>query len=239
MRNIGTQQGLFEITIPASAESKTLNEVDMLIHNKDEIILTLDKEDDLTKEQLEYLKALLNLDITVFENEKINQTLVDKSIFFHAARYNLFEGLLRHLKQIDSVDPRQIDVIIGVPEREWLNIWAHTKLLAFPLIEIEMFPAVVGINDFETEITIYDSKGFTKELETLLKEEYISQGKKSEEILFRLEENRQKREIIKLIANEILRYWNITEFNDDIIYDSNAKSKTLSWAKIFKEDIDE
>lgn len=64
-----TKKGLFEIYIPPSAEAKTLDKVDGLLFNKNELLLGIEENEyNLAKEQLEYLKLLLNLDISVFED---------------------------------------------------------------------------------------------------------------------------------------------------------------------------
>ncbi|MBP3919955.1 MAG: hypothetical protein J6D28_00125 [Bacilli bacterium] len=240
MAKNSVQKGLFEIYLPPSAESKTLNNLDSLLNNKDELMFDINQNiHNLTREQLKYLKSLLNLDVSVFENEKLNRNFVGNPLFFYVARYNLYEGVLRTLKQMDKIDPNQIDVSIGLPDRNWLNIWAHTKILAFSLLEIAMYPEVIGVEESGIEITIYNSKGYTCELEKTLTKNYEHQGKEKDEIVFRLEENKQKREITKCVANEIVNYWNIYDFEENVSYDEKVKGKILPWARVYKENIDD
>lgn len=234
MSKNNTKKGLFEIYIPPSVQSETLNNIDSLLYDKNELFFDINKNiHNLTREQLKYLKSLLNLDISIFENENINKNLVGNTLFFYVARYNLYEGVLKILKQIDKIDPNQIDIRIGLPNRNWLEIWAHTSILAFPLLEM------IGCEESEFEITIYDSKGYTSELAKKLIETYRNQGMDKIEIEFRLEENKQKREITKCIANEIVNYWNVYDFDQNVSYDEKFESKILSWSKIYKKNIDD
>lgn len=85
-------------------------------------------------------------------------------------------------------------------------------MLAFPLIEIERHPAVVDIESSSTIISIYESAGYTKEYEELLRTRYSRHNLSLEEIKFRLRENRLKKEITKRIADTILDYWQVTDF---------------------------
>lgn len=234
------QEGLFEIYLPPSAESKTLNNIDNLLKDKEELMVGIEKNSyNLTKEQLEYLKSLLSLDISVFENEKINRNLVGNPLFFYVVRYHLYEGIVRMLKQMDKIDSNQIDVSISLPDRNCLDIWAHTRMLAFPLLEIVMYPEVVGVEKTETEITIYNSRGYTTELSKKLTKDYENQGKEKAEIAFRLEENKQKREITKDIANQVINYWNLSDFEENVSCDEKVKGKILSWARVYQKNIDD
>ncbi len=225
--------GLFKITIPPSAEHKTLDTIDHLLTDKNELISNInDNKQKFNMEQLEYLKSLLNLEISVFHNEKINEGLVENPLFFYIMRYNLYEGILKLLKKINDINHNQIDIGIGLPYRNWLSIWAYTRILAFPLVEMELYPKT------ESEIEIYDSDGYTPEFENILIKAYKKEGKTKDEIDFRVEENKQKRKITKLSANEIINYWNIFDFDDNISMDKTEKGKILSFARIYKKNID-
>lgn len=147
--------------------------------------------------------------------------------------------MLRKIKQISEIDHSLIDVKVGLPERNWLNIWGHTEMLAFPLIEIEMHPAVVDIESSSTIISIYESAGYTKEYEELLRIRYSRQNLSLEEIKFRLRENRLKKEITKRIADAILDYWQIIDFEKKDYDNDKVKTKRLSWGFVDKYNIDE
>lgn len=235
-----TKEGIFEIYLPPSAETKKLNNIDSLLSDKNELLLDIKQNfHNLTSKQLEYLRSLLSLDVSIFENENLNRDLVGNPLFFYVARYNLYEGVLRVFKQIDKIDPNQMEVSIALPDRNWLNVFAYTTILGFPLLEIEMYPKEIGCQEPEVEITFYDSKGYTDELEKRLTEDYRKKGMNQTEIEFRLEENKQKREITKCSANEIVKYWNISVFDENVSYDKKVKGKILSWARIYKQNIDD
>lgn len=226
-----TQKGLFQIDIPPSAEHKSLNDIDSLLTDKDKLLFDINQNIyNLNREQLEYFKSLLNLEVSVFENDKLNGELIGNSLFLYVARYNLYEGILRKLKQNSSIEQDKIEVTVALPDKNWLKIegYSYTGLFAFPLLEIEhvLRPKV--------EITIYDSKGYTSELANKLTENYKSQGKRSDEINLRLKDHKSKREMIKNVANEILNYWGLSEFPDNISYDEKVKGKILSWAIVGK-----
>lgn len=227
------QRGLFKIYIPPSAETKTLDNINRLLTNKDELTLDINQNIyNLTKEQLEYLKYLLSLDISVFENEKLNAILTENPLFFSVARYNLYEGILRTLKQMENIDPSSINVSIGIPDNNWLDIKGHIKEQAFPLIEIVMNPSV-------REFYIYDSEGYTREYERALIESYKEKKMDNDYIKYKLETNKKKRELIKGVAHTILNYWNIGDFQDNVSYDEKVKGKILSWARVYKQNIDD
>lgn len=226
------QKGLFAIHIPATAENKTLDNINGLLTDKNKLTIDINQNIyNLTREQLEYLKSLLSLDISVFENEKLNGILAENPLFFSVARYNLYEGVLRTLKQMENIDPGSIDVSIAIPNNNWLNIWSHINAQAFPLIEIVMNPEI-------REINIYDSEGYTREYESTLIETYKKKQKDSAYIEYKLAENKQKRELIKSVAHTILSYWNICDFQDKVSYDEKVKGKILSWARVYKCNID-
>ena len=238
MSKFDAQMGLFEIDLQSGAESKTLNNIVSLLKDKEALILKINQNiHHFTKEQVEYLKSLLSLEVSVFKNDNLNKDLVGNSLFFYVARYNLYEGVIRTLKQMDKIDPKQIEVSIGLPNkslpsRNWLYIQAHTILLGFPLLEIEMYSE-------GTEITLYDSQGYTNEVEKFLIENYKKQGMEQVEMEFRLEENKQKKEILKCVARGISNYWNISDFDENISYDENVRGKTLSWARVYKKSVDD
>lgn len=232
-------EGLY-VTIPASAKTTKLSETMRLLEDKEELLLNL-KENihHLNREQLEYLQSLLHLETTVFQHEKLNGELIGYPEFFYVTRYNLFEGTLKTLKQMDDIDKSKISLKISVPERESLDIWGHTNILAFPLVEIGMWPQVTGVRASDVEIDIYESKGYTSELEKKLYEGYKAKGMNDTEISFRLKENEQKKEITKRVSNEILNYWNLSDFDENSMDDEKIQIKRLSWATITKHDIDD
>lgn len=228
------------VTLPASAKTTKLSETISLLDNKEELALVI-KENihHLNREQLEYLQSLLHLETTVFANEKMNETLLAYPEFFYTARYNLFEGMLKALKQISNIDQSKISLKISVPERNSLDIWGHTNILAFPLVEIGMWAQVTGVRPSDVEIDIYESKGYTRELEKALRENYKAEGIKKDEISFRLEENKQKREMTKRVASELLDYWHLSDFEEISFGDEKSQIKKLSWASVTKRDLDE
>lgn len=241
MENIEKQNekmGLY-LHIPASAKTTKLSETVSLLDDKEELALAI-KENihDLSREQLEYLQSLLHLETTVFAKEKMNGELVGYPEFFYTVRYNLYEGALKTLKQVEDIDQNNISVKISVPENNSLDIWGHTNILAFPLVEIGMWPQMTGVRPSDVEIDIYESKGYTSDLEKRLREDYKSQGMKDDEIFSMLKENKQKREMTKRVANEILNYWQLSDFEKSA-YDEKGQIKRLSWASITKRDIDD
>ena len=58
--------GLFEIKLPPSREAKTLNNLDSVLQDKEELLFELNRDNhNFTCEQAQYLKSLLSLDITL------------------------------------------------------------------------------------------------------------------------------------------------------------------------------
>lgn len=234
------QKGLFEIKIPPGSKTKTLSDTDYLLTDKDELNLAINQNiHNLTKEQLKYLKSLLNLDISIFKYEKLNESLNENPLFFYVARYNLYEGILKMLKQMEGVNPHSVNTRIALPGKNWLEIGLRLEMISSPLLEIEMYPKVVGISDMEIEINIWDSEGFTEELERKLTEQYRNQGKSDEQIAFCLKEKQLVRNLTKKVASEIISYWNLSNFEKCVCYDENVTGKIFSWAKIYKKSIDD
>lgn len=229
-------RGLFLVDIPPSAETKRLSDIDNLLTDKDELLFNINQNtDNLNKEQLNYLKSLLNLEVSIFANDKLNESLIENPLFFYIARYNLYEGILKKLKQIDSIEQDKVEVKIALPNKNWLEIggYSYTEMFAFPLLEIE------HVFRPKVEITIYDSKGYTSEFANTLIENYKKKGKSSDEIALRLKDYESKREMIKNVANEILNYWNLSEFPDKVCYDEKVKGKILSWTIVSKQNLDD
>lgn len=226
----------FVIEIPPSAETKRLSDIDSLLTDKDELLFNINQNtNNLNKEQLSYLKSLLNLEISIFENDKLNEHLIEHPLFFYIARYNLYEGILRKLKQMDSIEQDKVEVKIALPDKNWLEIWgcSYTERFTFPLLEIGhvLRPKV--------EIDIFESNGYTSELANTLLENYKNKGKSNDEIVLRLKDHESKREMQKNVAKEILNYWNLSEFPDCVSYDEKVKGKKLSWAIVSKENLDD
>ncbi len=217
-----------KIVLPPSAMYETLDRIDYLLNNKNELMSMLIKNNqNFNKEQLAYLKALLNLEISVFSNEKINKSMIDSPLFFGIIKYNLYEGLLKLLKQINSVNSHQIVVRIGLPDQKWLNIRTYTNLFSFDLIEIKKDPECM-----KYLIQIYDNERYTIELANSLikKTDPINMG--SSEIDFHLKEINQIGTNSQLIVNEITNYWNLFPLEDNMI--RGKKVKMLSFAKVYK-----
>ena len=217
-----------------------MSDTKYLLADKEELKLAIDQNiHNPTKEQLEYLHSLLNLQTSIFKKEKLNEQLNGNQLFFYVTRYNLYEGVLRRLKQINEIDPHSISIQIALPEKNWLRVGLSLKMMASPLLEIEMYPKIIGIRDEEIQIDIFDSEGFTEKAEKKLKEEYISQGQTEEEIAFRLKENQKKRNFTKRIANEIMDYWSLSDFEKGVCYDDNVTGKMFSFTKVYKQSIDD
>lgn len=235
-----TSKGLFEIKIPASAESKILSKINHLLTDKEELMTEIDKNiHHLSIEQLEYLKSLLHLETTVFAHDKLNEKLVGDPLFFYVCRYNLYEGLLKTMKQIEEINHDNVIFQIGLPERNWLALRSSTnsEITNIELLEINMYPEVTGVEESGIEINIYDSKGYNDEIEKSLREYYKSQGRTDEQIQFWLEENRQKREVTKIVSSAILDDWKISDFEDNVSYDEKVKGKRFSWVTVYKKDL--
>ncbi|MCI8778780.1 MAG: hypothetical protein HFI87_06495 [Bacilli bacterium] len=229
-------KGLFLIDISPSAETKRLSDIDNLLTDKDELLFNINQNtNNLNKEQISYLKSLLNLDISIFENDKLNEHLIEHPLFVYIARYNLYEGILRILKQMDNIEQDKVKVKIALPDKNWLEIWgcSYTELFSFPLLEIEhvLRPKV--------EIDIFDSNGYTSEFANTLIENYKKKGKSSDEIALRLKDHESKREMQKNVAKEFLNYWKLSEFPDKSSYDEKVKRKILSWAIVSKQNLDD
>lgn len=226
--------------LPPSTESKILSSTDWLLSDKEELMVEIDKNiHHLSVEQLEYLKSLLHLETTVFANDKLNEKLVGKPLFFYVCRYNLYEGLLKTMKQIDRMNKDNVVFHLNIPERTWLKLMSYTEsgMTVIKLLDIEMCPGVIGVEKSEIDIHIYDSKGYNDEIEKSLREYYKSQGRTDDEIQFWLEENRQKREVTKIVSSAILDDWKISDFEDNVSYDEKVKGKRFSWANVYKKDL--
>ncbi len=57
------------------------------------------KNSNLKKEFYDYLVSLANLEISIFENPKLNTILSNRSLFYEIAKYNIFERLLKLYKE--------------------------------------------------------------------------------------------------------------------------------------------
>ncbi len=181
------------------------------------------------------MKSLLNLDVSIFENDKLNEDLINNPLFIFVARYNLYEGILKILKQNNKIEQDKIEVKVALPDKNWLEIngFSCTGMFGFPLLEIEhvLRPKV--------DITIYDSNGYTSEFANTLIENYKKKGKSNDEINLRLKDHKSKREMMKNVANELLNYWGLSEFPDHVSYDEKVKGKILSWAIVSKQNLDD
>lgn len=57
----------------------------------------------------EYLESLLKLEISIFDNELINKRLLNNSLFYKVAKYNLCERLYKLFKENKDIDLKRLE----------------------------------------------------------------------------------------------------------------------------------
>ena len=57
----------------------------------------------------EYLESLLKLEISIFDNELINKRLLNNSLFYKVAKYNLCERLYKLFKENKDIDLKKLE----------------------------------------------------------------------------------------------------------------------------------
>ena len=227
-------EGILGIYIPPRAICDSVSNLENILDDRVELLELVKKSSGgINQEQQDYLISLLNLELSVFTNEKINSELLSNPLFFSVARHNLFERALATIKQIHDINKDKIFFKLAIPQHKWLDIsgFSDSSLLAFNLLEFELF------ND-GFDMTIYDSAGFNNEEEERLRKYYHDRGKSSDYVECWINENKQKRNITKSVAEALLNDWNISDFCEDSSCDHNVKVKRLSWGSIYKRDID-
>lgn len=234
MANNTIPKNVLQIHIPPRTKNTCLNQLEILLNDKKELTEEIKNNNNgINKEQIEYLFSLLNLESSPFEKDELNKDLLSNPLFFTVVRHNLYEGTLKTFKQIDSINKDNIFFKLAIPDHKWLEITGYTdsSLTAINLLEFELFSE--GF-----EITICDSTEFDNIVEARLREHHKKIGKSKENSEFWIKENKQKRELISIVTKTLLSKWNITDFDNESVYDEKTKVKSLSWCNIYKHDID-
>ncbi len=207
-----------------------------------------------TKEQLEYLKALLNLETTIFQNEDINKQLLllnsetaifknrymnkylfNYGFFYACLRYNLFEGLTK----VEGINLDNLFFRMGIPQHNVLDIMAYSnsQITAISLLQCQLGIKEDEIPTSGTQIDLYTSNGYNEKIQKELTKKYEQDGETQEQIAFWLNENKEKREITKIISKTILDYWQIFDLQSEVYLDEEWLQKDFAWGRVYTKDL--
>ncbi len=219
-----------ELIIPNKTDLFSLEDISNLF-SKEDIYALLKEDKSLNKEQLEYLKSLLELEISVFQHNELNKKLFYNPLFIKIAQYNLYENILKILKESNSFDKNSLLINLDIVLKNYLDIFYYEidHNILIKILDID-------ISKYIFEITLYHSDGYNEALERELINKYIKSGFDIETIKIMLDRMKIIYNITNIISTLILKEWKIN-FNDKVWYDKNVAIKKLSWSNIYIKEI--
>ena len=165
----------------------------------------------------------------------MNKYLFNYGFFYACLRYNLFEGLTK----VEGINLDNLFFRMGIPQHNVLDIMAYSnsQITAISLLQCQLGIKEDEIPTSGTQIDLYTSNGYNEKIQKELTKKYEQDGETQEQIAFWLNENKEKREITKIISKTILDYWQIFDLQSEVYLDEEWLQKDFAWGRVYTKDL--